>query len=77
MACLFSVLNYVFLCKSGEKLGFRARVTKLGVSVLCEYAIAALFSCVSANCAYCIFFRINWHFDGNFNIICVSITYFY
>ena len=36
--------------------------------------IAAFFSKVRT--AYRIFFRINWHFDGNFNIICVSITYF-
>jgi len=32
---------------------------------------------ISAKCAYRIFSRIKWHFDGNFNIFCVSVTYFY
>jgi len=39
--------------------------------------IAAFFLHISANCAYRIFFCINWHFRRHFNIICVSIRFRY
>jgi len=55
----------------------------LGMSVLCKYAIATYFPyhCIfrifqqSAHIAY--FYLHKLAFNGNFNIICVSITYFH
>jgi len=41
---------------------------------ICDCRIFRLlphFSQILAKCAYRIFSRLNWHFDGNFNIICV------
>ena len=47
------------------------------MSVLCKYAIAEyfaychIFRIFQQNVHIAYFFCINWHFDGNFNIICV------
>jgi len=53
------------------------------MSVICEYVTAVyfaycrIFRIFQQKCAYRLFFRIIGIFDGNFNIIFVSITYFY